>query len=1394
MLSNIHSFKYIAGLFLGLLSFHSYSNNISPLKSDLRFQTLAFKDKISNVAINDLLQTPSGFVWIATEDGLNRFDGQDNIVYRPIKMDKSSISHSLIHDLEIDRSGQLWIGTEKGLNLFNHKQNTFKRYNYFNQSNNELSNSKIYKIYEDSFSRLWIANKGNGISVISADRQSLIHPKIGDSLSQSRKFFVRDIIETTDKRIFIATNFGVLEVNPQSFVINKVITLETKEAINFNQNSKVFQQIQNKEILVGTMKGLFVFNTNKNLLTPLFPTILQEKKITTIQQFNNNQYLIGTRASGLFLVNTITNLVEHFENTSTEKYSLLDNQITSIIRTSDKTFWIATNLGINIITSNQQMFAHVKYDKNKANCLSGNTIYAILPDSKGFLWIASFGYGLNRINLNTDECVLFKGVSEALHPKILRNIVALYEDINSDIWIGTYNQGVVRYKRNENKFEIFDMKKYCCRDKKLNNINSITGDKKGKIWISTFYNGAYEFDINSQQAVNFLPSLKESPNKQIIAIRSVLSDRNKNLWFATKTNGLWKFDRKEKEYRQIYPIGSHDAPLPSDLSRMIFDDNNNLWLGSKGEGAFKYTLETGEVQNYSTNSGLLNNVVMNIQKDNHGNIWFFTDKGLSRLSLTDEKIHTYLEKDGMQADAFTSAGFFDEKSKILWTGGINGYNHFKPEKIPKEQSINNVVITDFELFYRSLPLSNTWHESPLKKAINHTKSISLDYDQNVFAFTFSAMEFLSPERIKYKFMLEGYDLDWNLVNSDRRHANYTNLDPGEYTFRVKASNQTSEWNEKETTIKINIAYPWWQTNIAYISYILLSIFSIYLLITYRTKSLINRSRQLEQSVAQRTIELATEKQKVEQLLSRKNEEFANVSHEFRTPLTLILGPIAQLLKNKNSGQDTDKLNIVQRNGYRLLRMVDQLLNLETFRVKSLTQKIPQASGKIIKLLTEAFIDLAKEKNINLQIKTISDVNFEFTPDALEKIVVNLLSNAIKYTNSGGKITVESRRTTHNQLVIQVTDTGIGIPSDKLNTVFDRYSRVLDENSELVTGAGIGLSLVKSLVEAHQGQISIHSELGKGTTITVCLPIIGEVNSHQVSQHANNEIVAMELMSITSQKTVAAPDSRQTEQTRESSKPTLLVIEDNPDMRDYIVNSIQQNYQIFTAKDGEQGLNIAIAEVPDLIISDVMMPKMDGYQVTHQLRKNQLTNHIPIILLTARGDRESRLKGWFEKADEYLTKPFDTEELKIRLKSLLEIRDILKKRFAEKTFQISEPTKDDNEQPSDIHRPSRNKQQQTFVTKLNGQLETLYIEPATSIAYIASNLAMSERQLYRKLKSILDMTPSEYLRRFRLEKAKTLLEDGETVSFAAFEVGFSTHSSFSKCFKAQFGFSPRELKR
>ena len=1106
------------------------------------------------------------------------------------------------------------------------------------------------------------------------------------------------------------------------------------------------------------------------------------KKIRYVRSIlidSDNNLWIGTSKQGLFRIDSNNNKI-NFRPDKSNATALTDHTIFSIIQDQSGLIWLGTyRSGVNYFDPKNILFGSYDDSANSLHCLPSSDIRSALYIDNETLLLGTIS-GLVELNLTDKSCKNHSSILGDSSSLSHNDVLAIYKDTEGILWIGNAG-GIDKFDIRTGKFERLG--------EQINNslVLRIT-ESKSSLVLGTI-NGLYRLNRTTGKIT---PISVEHQKLETTYIQAMDVDENGSIWVGS-TDGLLKIDNKLNDVRWVK---HQDVSLSQqDIKALVVDKYNHIWFTIEGKGLYKYNPMTKILRAIGKEKEIIpKNGLIGLYIEQKGNLWLATlNYGLIKIDPTNNKLTSYHQSDGLHSELFNFDSFTQFGNDRLLFGGKTGFNLFDPEKIQTNKTPPKVSLTYLKRFAKEVIPHQDYDGFKIDKHISELKELHLSHRDTVFGFDFVATHYLAPEKITYAYKLDGFDPDWTTTGAQNRGVTYNNVDPGEYTFRLKAQTKNGVWSENDVALKVIIAPAPWLTWWAYTIYVISAILSLMIFIKKRTKILEARAQHLQITVDERTKELVQEKSKVEQLLTRKNEEFANVSHEFRTPLTLILGPLAQVLKTNKDQDEINRLSIVQRNGYRLLRMVDQLLNLETFRVKSIALKAPQVFGKTIQLIANAFSDLAEDKNIELVIKNIVNVNFEFTPDALEEIILNLLSNAIKYTKSGGTILIETSRTKNNHLKIQIKDSGIGIPTDQINSIFDRYNRVLDENSEQVTGAGIGLALVKNLVESHQGHIEVESELGKGTTIDVYLPIINEVDNALINLHREDEIIAMELMSLTNQSSIESESSLESNQNSSNQLSTVLVIEDNKDMRDYIVNSIKGDYQVLTAKDGEEGLSIAISEIPDLIISDIMMPKMDGYETTNQLRKNQLANHIPVVLLTARGDRESRLKGWHEKADEYLTKPFDTEELKIRLKNLLEIRNILKKSFAENLFETKPSLDQTDVHPADDVELNRNKQQTLFIEKLNYSLEKFYTEPSIPIARFASEVAMSERQLFRKLKSVLDMTPSEYLRRFRLEKAKVLLDEGQSVSFATFEVGFATQSHFSKCFKAQYGLSPRDYK-
>jgi len=1371
-----------------------------------RFEKPKFDGEFSDERIESGLVARSGLVWLSTNNGLIRYDGYSAKRYQHDSKNLQSISGNHLLSIMEDKNGLLWIGTKSsGLNRFDPTTETFTHF-----TPEFLKNTSINYIHEDSFGIIWIATLGSGLIRLDPKIEKFSQYLSGkDSPSSIQINYVWKVIEDRKNlgNLWVATSDGLdyfMREN-QSFTHYQT---DKNDKLSISNNAiHEIRYDSNDTLWIGTESGLNQFVSSNNSFLRYYPDIENSSQfdfdndISAIYEDSDRRLFIGTFEGGLKLFNRETKSFFPFRHNPSNQYSLRQNQINhlGIFENSSGLLWILTATGINQLNLSSLYFKNFHNEVDNPDSLSGNIVWAIHEDQNGRLWIGTNDNGLNQFDEIDNRFIHFRHDPKNINTIDSDTVYSIIMDSEETLWVGT-NRGLNRRNKGDTHFQHY----YFDKGKSVTTqVYNLMEDHRGLIWIGTT-NGLIKFDKNNAKFTTYRNDDKDPDSLIHQSVAALLEDSSGQVWVGTPF-GLELYNRKTDKFTHITNTPLLELkPHNRGIKSINQTKNGDIWFSMSSSGVYRVRAGSTNIEKVSQTGDLVGNIAYGIIEDKNENLWIATNAGLSRFNPRTEVFYNFYQEDGIQNGGYNNLkSWARRKNGEIMIGGANGIDFFKPEDITITSKAPPIILTDFLIFNRSVPLQSSFSsvienlkDAPylLEKSINHTKELTLTHKESMFSFEFAALDYLRPNKNQYAYKMEGLDEDWIHTPASKRFATYMNVPAGEYVFRVKGSNKNGMWNEEGRSIKVIILPPPWLTWWAKTLYAIFIITSLVGFYAFRTRALRHRAVELETTVKTRTQELAEEKQKVEKLLTQKTEEFANVSHEFRTPLTLILGPLSQLIKSNKKPDEIKRLNIIQRNGYRLLRMVDQLLNLETFRVKPVTQRQPINTAQTIRTLTEAFTDLANDKGIKIELNQLAHANFEFTADAFEKIILNLLSNALKYTKLGGSISIETSRK-NDELMIQIIDTGIGIPADKLEAIFERFNRVLDKNSEQVTGAGIGLALVKNLVKVHQGKIDITSQLGQGTQVTVTLPIINEVDESEINLQTNDEIIEMELISLTEQAKQQLVDDQLSLVQKDSEQPTVLVIEDNQDMRDYIVGSLGDDYQTITASNGEEGVNLAKQEVPDLIISDIMMPKKDGFETTKELRNNDITSHIPIILLTALGDHENRIKGWQEKVDEYLTKPFNTEELKTRIVNLLEIRNILKRRFGETVFEQKE-TNDEikSNVRNDLSIAEKNKHQlqQQFVKQVNEKLETRYSDASICIADLASSLAMSERQIFRKLKSTVDMTPTEYLRRFRLEKAKEQLLQGNSSSNTAFDVGFSSQSYFAKCFKAQYGVSPREF--
>ncbi|TAK65757.1 MAG: hybrid sensor histidine kinase/response regulator, partial [Bacteroidetes bacterium] len=931
-------------------------------------------------------------------------------------------------------------------------------------------------------------------------------------------------------------------------------------------------------------------------------------------------------------------------------------------------------------------------------------------------------------------------------------------------------------------------------------------DKNGVQWFIG-WNALSAYDSARQEFRHYiiehgaLAENKEWRASSECRITSPRKDKEGFFWFGVFQQGLFRFNPITLDLKRFSHDENDSTSISSNNVISIMEDpaepHKYFWVGTEGAGLNKFEKATGKCIHVTTRNGLPNNVVYTIFPDTFGRLWMSTNNGLCRLDPKTMSFKYYDINDGLQGMEFNRERNFQAVDGKIYLEGTGGMNVFYPEEIIENPHAPNLVFTDFKLHGRSV----SWLEpgSPLKQSITETKEIVLPYEQNILSIEFAALDFSNPRNNEYSYRLEGYSDEWTTPSKDHS-ATFTNLSPGSYTLRVRGSNNDGIWNETGISLSIIIMPPWYRTWWAYIGYAGIVLGALIIFRRYDLRR-IRLKDQLELAHAKEA-----QLKEVDQL---KMQFFQNISHEFRTPLTLILGPIEKLLNNVVP-EETQKrdLRMMRRNAQRLLRLINQLLDLSKIEAGGITLQASKGNFvAFIRGVTMSFHSLAERKGIFFDIQTeVEEIELYFDKEKMEKIIINLLSNAFKFTPDHGEIVVSlttpltpspspggrggGERGVRG-VKVSVRDTGIGIPPEKLPRIFDRFYQVDSTSTRMQEGTGIGLALVKDLVTLHHGTISVTSEPGKGSEFTVTLPLgKSHLKQEEIVDEPTTDVIPVlpkiegesEVSSELGESEILRP-LRRTQNDNESDKPILLVIEDNADVREYIKSYLFSIYTVLEAHDGAEGVEKAKETIPDLIISDVMMPKMDGYEVCSRLKQDETTSHVPIILLTAKAAKEDKIGGLETGADDYLIKPFDSTELLVRVKNLIESRRKLREKFGKELVALK---------PAEVVVNTVDRQ---FLTKVMEAIEQQMGDEQFGVNELADATGLSSKQLQRKLKGLANTTANDFIRSFRLQRAKELLQkDTTTIAEVAYSVGFSSPAYFTKCFSEQFGMTPSEARK
>lgn len=1386
ILTKLFKLEFYASI---ILAFTCLSINL--LSQTINFHHLTTNDGLSNNSVTDLYQDRKGFLWFATDDGLNRFDGYNFKVYRHNPEDESSISDNTVLSFSEDAKGNLWIGTKNGfINKYDPILDKFTKWEIRSDGTKE---NPINVIYIDKSNFVWMGTYRSGLyrldpSTGNIDRWTM-EANDPDAISNN---YVSSIVEDEFGNFWIGTFYGLNKLNLQrSKTIFDKYFFEKDNANSLTDNLiwSITQSITDKnKFYIGTSNGITELNAAQNKFVRIKienPWNLQfgTGSGVVLEEIINGEQILWTNSyAGLIRLNRTQDKLVRYLPDKFNPNSIASYQVNKMIKDKSGVLWLATNKGLSFFSQknnkiNNSFHLH-QFDFNSQKLNSQNTT-AFLKTKNNLLFIGTDN-GLYYSKANTPAGQLIK------HSNLSKETIwSFAEDKNNSIWIGTYGNGLYKLNPTTNITEKIEPLKNIVRSNSRDFIKSLLVDSHNNLWIGTWGVGLAKFNLTSNEVKHFHHLIDNHSSISHDDVWVIFEDSKNRIWIGTNGGGLNLYDDSNNDY--FYKINFNSEKKTGLSSNSIYciweskqekDKNKTvLWIGTNN-GLSKAVINNSsfinsnpvfeEVINFSTKNGLADNSVKTIVEDENGNLWLGTSSGISFYDVSKNTFINFTSADGVIGSDFNlSSGVLYNEDLIL-LGSTSGLNYINPKSITLSDYNPPLVISDFQVFNKSIIPGNN---SALLQNIIYTKKITLSYKQNVFSFLFSALDYNNPNSITYAYMMEGFDKDW-ITSGTRRYITYTNLNPGNYVFKVKSTNSDGVWNDNITSLFVEITPPWWQTIWALFLYFFVFVFGIWGIIKFQS----NRTR-LQQELKMREFESYHLKE-VEKMKSRF---FANISHEFRTPLMLIKGPIEELLRGRIKENLTEYYKMLLRNTEKLQQLIDQLLELSQLE----SETIPLIKDKydvhaLLKEMANSFYPIANQKSIRFSFNANPDPVFALLDkDKFEKIINNLLNNAFKFTEMGGTVSIElmTKNTGEQEFAfVSITDSGVGISKENQSKIFNRFFQVDDSSKRNFGGSGIGLALVKELTTLLGWEISVNSTEGEGTEFTIQIPLLsnkeilsGLTLKHQADDksklynYADEEIEEKDFL----------PDN---------SKSLILFVEDQSEVRDYVLGLLKQDYNVLQAENGKLGFDNAINSLPDLIISDVMMPVMDGFELCKKLKTDWKTSHIPVILLTAKATQQSKIEGLEYGADDYLTKPFDFEELSIRIKNLIAQRKLLREKFS----------KDIN---ANVESITTNTFDKEFLEKINKIIEKHLQNENFTSDNLAEELFVSRSQLNRKLSAITGKGPGEFIRIFKLKRAaQMIIENKLSITQIALEVGFSSPAQFTRAFQKHFNCLPSEFNQ
>ena len=1330
-----------------------------------RFEKFGIQDGLSSSKVFDIKQDKDGYIWCATDEGFCRFDGIDFKSYKWSLGNSLDFTNQQSLKIYCDKSC-IYVGTNFGLLMYDVDTDTYRIF-----ENNALQPGKdlysVRSIIKRKEGGLWIGTYGDG--VYSFDPETGSFNRLYYQASDDR---ILSLYESNDGLLYVGTHFGGLDV----------IHLNTRSVTNYSVQNHNFPDSQVEvisqdscgNIWIGTWKGLLRFVKGKKEPELIELEELKDAKVNCIEENRLGQLWIGTE---YFLCSIkLKTAGEEIKKTDIKFYyesetetGLSYKTIRCVLSDKNDNLWIGTyGGGVNFVNQHKQKFNYITSDILLTNSLSYKHVSSFSEDRYGNLWITTDGGGINYWDIGNNT---FKEITAKTDGYNLSDDATLCSlvDSDNDLWVGTYNCVLNRMKDGTKRFIHYTYQKDNPSSLLHSDLSCLYEDSKKNIWVgqraglSYFDKNNSSFHIVEPLRWNTVTALQEYKDELIVGT----------------FGGLYKYDY---ETGNVEPFSSKLKNVQ--VNSFLFDKHGNMWIGTEGQGLWEYTVMTDSLTIYGQANGLNSSIVRELILVGD-ELWMGTNKDIVKISTETKEIDSYSASDGVQPGSFLKNSGLMMRSGMIALGGTEGMNIFDPSVIMKDKTPVSIVFTDFLLFNQHVAIwSEQNPDSPLVKNINSTDRIELNYDESVFTIEYLGINYSSPERIQYAYFLKGVDTEWNKVGT-MRSVTYRNLKPGNYCFMVMASSPSGNFNEDNVrTLYILVKPPFWQTWWAYIIYFVLLLGLLYLcwniaMMKIRVRDKINYER--------------LEKQKQKELYQAKLQFFTNASHELKNPLTLILAPLEKLLLGETDSKKRYLLSLIKRNTMRVIKNVNEVIDIRKIDYGQLKLKVKEIDVvSFFKEITDTFEGVVEDKNINFVFNTSADRLIGWvSPKFMDKVVYNILSNAFKYVKDYDEIVMNvfvERTDIGNLLHIEISDTGIGIDKKDLKKIFDCFYQVeLNDKNIVYPGSGIGLYLVKSLVELHKGHISVESELNVGSRFAIVIPFDKVSYSKEEIDDADKKDESyVTFVKETLQEDAEIVGENTDEKNEGVKKYKILVVDDEVEIRDFLAMELREEYEVYTAADGIEGFESALNFIPDLIISDIIMPNMDGIELCGKIKSNINTSHIPIILLTAKETHEDRLVGLEVGANSYIPKPFDIRHLRIRIAQLIKYQEVVKEKFMKKVALVSE-------EPDAETTPAVSNDD-ILIQKIINYINENISDPDIKGESIANHVGMSRMNLHRKLKALVGLSSGDFIRTVRLENAKKeLLNTNKTITEIAYDLGFSSPSYFYICFVKKFGVSPTEFR-